>query len=135
MVVRHLYENVDYKNRIKDRASEMALVNERLCFLRAGDRRFMQLCFHYGMSVKRISQITGIGRRAVGLRITRLKRLLLCREKLIACVGNSSLSEVEKEMAYDHVANNIGYRRLAQKYKVTEYRARKIVAGLRLGRD
>ena len=102
-------------------------MQRRSSVLRKQDRRLLEMVLVYGMSFYRIGEMTGVSPRRVAVRFRRVRELLTADETVRVYEKLCSRNRLAGEMYYDKVVNGRGYRQLARKYGVSEYRVRKMM--------
>lgn len=131
MSVYRINEKVVCSNKCRDLREHGDVLIRRMSVLKLPERRFMELAYYYGMSVRHISMITGLSSRTVLRRLGHIRKLLVGGSYVRSVLGARDVSGQQKEIAYDLLVKGIGYRRLAVRYKMSQYQARKTIRQLR----
>ena len=107
--------------------AEIEKLERRSNMLRSEDRRLVEMVVSYGMSFNRIAEITGDNPRAIASRYKRLC-VVLGNDGLAGGLAESGRGKtVAGKIMYDKLVGGYGYRQLARKYRVSEYKVRKIL--------
>ena len=111
----------------EDTRAEIESLQRRSEILRKQDRLLLEMVLSYGMSFNRISEIMGISSRSVSMRFVRLRKLLTGSNYGKLLRSDRESRSLEVNLVYDKLVSGIGYRQLASKYGVSEYRVRKLL--------
>ncbi len=111
--------------------AEIEDLQRRSEILRRQDRLLLEMVLSYGMSFNRIAELTGASSRTVSMRYSRLKRLLTGKRSFKFVLRLRKSKGLGGMLLYDKLVDGTGYRQLASKYGVSEYKVRKLLAEAR----
>jgi len=114
------------------RAAEVEFIGMRLGLLKKADRLLPELYYRKGLTFREIGLLTGVEERTVARRIRVLKERLLGEEYISIVRRKGEFSEVELEVAYDHLVLGRGYRKVAKRLGMTEREVVRMIKRLKV---
>ncbi len=104
---------------------EIDLLRSRIKLLSGQDRLLLTMYLDKGTSFRQMAQLTGISDTIIARRIYNLIRRLADGQYITCLRNRSRLTDAELAIARDRFLMGLSRRKIAPKYKLTEYRVRK----------
>ena len=106
------------------------MVRLRLDWLVPEDRELLVLYLEKNVSVRQLSQITGVSGKVIRGRLARLGSRLVGDDYARVIRKRVLFSDEQLHVAYDHLLLGLGYRKVAERRRVSGHTARKMVRQL-----
>ena len=110
----------------------MDILVSRMDLLHAPDRVMLEMRVKHGCSYRQLSRLNGLSAQQVARRIRGLIRRLIGPEYIVIYRCKESFSEQQMLAAYDRYLLGLGYRKIAMKRGLEEYKVRRILGGLKV---
>ena len=113
--------------RMPDRFERDELVRLRLNWLKPQDRGLLDMYLNQNVSLSQLSQVSGLSRSTVRRRLRDQMDRLLSEDYARILRQRDILPDDFLAAAYDRLLLGLGYRRIAERQKMTEWQARRLV--------
>jgi len=114
----------DYRERIE-------LLTRRICLLTGTDRILMTMYLVNGNTFYQMAKISGISQSSIARRIHKVTKKLIDGGYIICLRNRNKFDEYELKIARDYFLIGRSIKQIAVKYKITYYKAHKIIKRLR----
>ena len=121
-------ETLKLKNDYRERVE---LLTRRICLLTGTDRILMTMYLVNGNTFYQMAKLSGISQSAIARRIHKVTKKLIDGEYIICLRNRDKFNENELKIAKDYFLIGKSIKQIAAKYKITYYKAHKIIKKLR----
>jgi len=113
------------------RVGQMELLRLRLELLEGQERLLVEAYICHRFSFRQLAHLQGTRESKVARQIKGLIQRLLGKEYISIIRSRERFSGEELKVAYDYYLLRLGYRTIAQKRAISEYRVRKVIGRLK----
>jgi len=121
-------ETLKLKNDYRERVE---LLTRRICLLTGTDRILMTMYLVNGNTFYQMAKLSGISQSTIARRIHKVTKKLIDGEYITCLRNRDKFDENELKIAKDYFLIGKSIKQIAAKYKITYYKAHKIIIKLR----
>ena len=127
-IISILSEGADIRHR---RRAEVEVLVSRMGLLKAPDRSLLEMQVKHACTYRQLSRLSGLSEEQVSRRNKGLIRRLIGPEYITIYRNKECFDETRMDVAYDRFLLGLGYRKIAAKRGLEEYKVRRILCELR----